>query len=260
MRVSNQGSQVWLIAFGVLLASQVAGQEFTISTVAGGVPPPVTAAATTASIGKPQGAAVDAAGNVYFSAGYCVLKLSTAGVLTVVAGNSRRGYSGDGGPATSAQLDYLRGLAVDGAGNLYIADKLNNRIRRVSPTGTITTVAGTGAQAFAGDGGPATSAALYHPEDVAVDGAGNLYIADQMNNRIRRVTAGIITTIAGTGDNGFAGDGGPATSAWLSWPSGVAADGAGHIYIADTGNNRIRRVSPSGASQLSQPILQGHEV
>ncbi len=240
-------------------AAQVAGQEFTISTVAGGVPPPATAAPTTASIGKPEGVAVDAAGNVYFSAGYCVLKLSTSGVLTVVAGNSRRGYSGDGGPATSAQLNYPRGLAIDGAGNLYITDKVNNRIRRVSPSGTITTVAGIGAPTFGGDGGPATSAALYQPEDVAVDGAGNLYIADQMNNRIRRVSAaGIITTVAGTGDHGFSGDGGPATAAWLSWPSGVAADGAGNIYIADTENNRVRRVSPSGgiftlATDLARP-------
>jgi hypothetical protein len=221
MSVSGQGSQVWLI--GILWAVQLTGQEFTISTMAGGVPPPTPAVAATASIGKPIGIATDPAGNVYFSAGYCVFKLNSAGILTLVAGNSHRGYSGDGGPATSAQLDYPRGLALDGAGNLYITDKMNNRIRRVSPSGTITTVAGTGGMWFAGDGGAATSATLYQPEDVAVDGAGNLYIADQMNNRIRRVsTAGIITTFAGTGDHGFSGDGGPATSAWLSWPSGIA--------------------------------------
>jgi sugar lactone lactonase YvrE len=205
--------------------------------------------ATSASLAGPEGVAVDAAGNLYIAdpSNYCVRKVSPSGIITAVAGNGVSGFSGDGGPATSAALAYPMGVAVDAAGDLYIADASNNRVRQVSPSGTISTVAGNGAYKFAGDGGPATSASLYFPSAVAVDTAGSLLIADHANNRIRKVSPpGTITTVAGNGAVGFSGDGGPATSASLSYPAGMAVDASGNLYIADAGNNRIRRVSPDG--------------
>jgi hypothetical protein len=163
-----------------------------------------------------------------------------------VAGNGSFGFAGDGGPATGASLSTPTGVATDAAGNLFIADNYNYRIRKVAVgTGVITTVAGNGSFGYAGDGGPATSASLASPSGVAVDAAGNLFIADLGNNRIRMVTAGtgIITTVAGNGNPGFAGDGAAATGASLNYPSGVAVDAAGNLYIADQGNNRIRMVT-----------------
>ncbi|MXZ34401.1 MAG: hypothetical protein F4Z21_03880, partial [Acidobacteria bacterium] len=156
------------------------------------------------------------------------------------------GAVGDNGPAIRARLYYPNDVAVDGLGNLYIADTDNHRIRRVDLSGTITTVAGTGESGFSGDDGPAEPARLYYPRGVAVDAVGNLFIADTSNFRIRRVDpSGIITTFAGTGKRGFSGDGGPAVSAQLGSPWGVAVDG-GNLYIADAVNFRIRRMDPSG--------------
>src|SRR6185369_9903081 len=152
-------------------------------------------------------------------------------------------FSGDGGPAINAGLTPF-GIAVDATGNIFIADFLNSRIRRVDRSGIITTVAGSGNIGFSGDGGPATRANLTGPTDVAVDAAGNIFIADAGNHRIRRVDirTGIITTVAGSGIAGFSGDGGRATSANLNIPFGVSIDGAGNLFIADTGNSRVRRV------------------
>ncbi|MGD1096719.1 MAG: hypothetical protein ABSB35_32580 [Bryobacteraceae bacterium] len=192
----------------------------------------------------PQGMAVDASGNLFFVSLNCVFKLDQNGIVTRVAGNSRTGYSGDGGPALSAMFNTPSGLAVDAGGNIYVADLINRRIRKVSPAGIVTTFAGTGVFGYSGDGGPAAAANLNGPSNVAVDYAGNLYIVD--GARIREIsTAGIITTVAGNGVNGFSGDGGPATLAELS-PYGVAADGKGNIYISDDGNLRVRMVSPAG--------------
>jgi sugar lactone lactonase YvrE len=177
--------------------------------------------------------------------------------MHTVTGQDLPGFSGDGGPATSAMIGPPRGLAVDSAGNLYIADWSNLRIRKVDTNGIITTVAGSGkstALAPLGDGGPATSAALGGPVGVAVDSAGNLYIADtglgpsfSGISWVRKVdTSGTITTVAGGGGFGFSGDGGPATSAFLSGPNGLAVDGAGNLYIADSGNFRVRMVDSNG--------------
>ena len=151
--------------------------------------------------------------------------------ITTFAGTGELGFSGDGGPATSAQLSFPYGVAVDNRGNVYIAGA--NSVRKVTPAGTITTIAGEYATpGFSGDVGPATSARLRGPLEIAVDGKGNVYIADTNNNRVRKVsTSGTITTIAGTGKAGFSGDGGPATSARLDFPyeGGVAVDGGGNV-------------------------------
>jgi hypothetical protein len=191
----------------------------------------------------PSHVAVDAAGNLYIADTFRVRKVDVNGIITTVAGDGQSGYSGDGGPATEASFMGVRGVALDVAGNLYIADQGNNRIRKVDTNGIITTIAGSGMQGYEGDGGPATEAKLYRPLSVAVDVSGNLYIADDGNNCIRKVEKnGIITTIAGNGTEGYGGDNGPATLAQLRYPSGVATDVFGNLYIADRGNNRVRGV------------------
>jgi len=157
------------------------------------------------------------------------------------------GYSGDGGSATDASLDYRCGVATDLTGNLYITDTYNQRIRKVAVDGMISLVAGNGNAGYSGDGTAATNASLYYPAGVAVDSAGTLYIADSANNRVRKVDAsGTIATVAGNGSPGYSGDGGPATEAMLMHPAGVAVDAAGNLYIADSSNDRVRRVAASG--------------
>jgi sugar lactone lactonase YvrE len=172
---------------------------------------------------------------------------ATPGTITTVAGTGQRGFSGDGGPATQARLHLPSGVVVDAAGNLFIADAENNRVRKVSPAGMIATVVGTGQLGFSGDGGLATEARLNFPiGGLALDKAGNLFIGDSGNNRVRKVSAdGMITTVAGRG-SGFSGDGGPATEARFDGPSGIAVDAAGNLFIADGSNHRIRKVSPDG--------------
>ena len=186
---------------------------------------------------------MDSAGNLYIADhdNNRIRKVSN-GVITTIAGGDGNGFSGDGGLATSAYLYGPGGVAVDFAGNLYIADTGNQRIRKVT-NGVITTVAGSGTAGFSGDNGPATTARLNGPRDVAVDFAGNLYIADTDNQRIRKVANGVITTVAGSGTAGFSGDNGAATGAQLNGPRGVAMDSAGNLYIADADNHRIREVS-----------------
>jgi trimeric autotransporter adhesin len=201
---------------------------------------------SSAQLSRTGGLAVDSAGNLYIAddLNYRIRKVTPAGVITTVAGNGTKGHSGDGGKAASAQLSRTGGLTVDSAGSLYIAG--DNRVRKVAPEGVITTVAGNGVQGFSGDGGKATAAQLT-PTELAVDAAGNLYIADFLNFRIRKVTPdGTITTVAGNGIAGFSGDGGKATSAQLSRPAGLAVDSADNLYIADEGNFRIRKVTPKG--------------
>ena len=179
---------------------------------------------------------------------YAQVVLPSPGSINTLAGNGTSGYTGDGGAATAAELHQPDGLAVDNAGNIYIADHGNNRIRKVTAaTGIISTVAGNGTAGYSGDGGAATSAELSGPGGLVVDAAGNIYIGDFGNNRIRKVNAstGIISTLAGNGTQGYSGDGGAATSAELNGPCGLALDSAANVYVADYGNNRVRKVTVS---------------
>jgi hypothetical protein len=230
--------------------------------------------ARSAQMAIPFGVAVDGAHNLYISnpSTYCVIrKVNATGTISTVAGDATQscGYSGDGGPANAAQLNSPSGVAADKAGNLYIADTDNNLIRKVSVNGIISSVAGNGVpdpgllgygnSGYSGDGGPATAATMNRPTGVAVDGAGNLYIADNSNNVIRKVThaTGKISTVAGNGVSGFSGDGGRATSASLSNPNSVAVSSSGNLYIADTGNSRVRKVS---AGRISTVAGNGNSV
>jgi len=204
--------------------------------------------ATSALLNYPSNLAVDAAGNVYFvdNGNNRIRKVATDGTITTVAGNGVGGFSGDGGPATSARLQNPYSIAVDAAGIIYIGDDGNNRIRKVDAQGTITTYAGTGVSGFSGDGGPATSANL-RVASLAIDAAGTVYFTDQGNGYVRKIAPnGIISTIAGTGTSGYSGDGGPGTSAQIRSPYGVGVDAAGNVYFAEISNHVIRRVTPQG--------------
>jgi len=205
-----------------------------------------------AKLNKPSGVFVDGGGTIYLadSGNHIIRKIPPGGNIINVAGKpKKKGYGGDGGPATKAKLKKPRDVVVDSSGNIYIADTDNCRIRKVdASTGIITTYGGNGICGYGGDGGLATNASFNKPKGLAIDSAGNLYVADTDNNRIRKIdaTTGIVTTIAGTGVKGYSGDGGPATAAMLNKPEGLAVSNGGIIYIADTGNNRVRKIDTSG--------------
>ncbi len=246
------------IALGVLIFAGLAvGQTWSISTFAGGGLP-VNVAATSSSLAGPQAAmAVDTVGNLYFADGNTVLRLDiSTGMLSLVAGNGTAGYSGDGGLATAAQLNDPRGVAVDAAGNVYVASFADHVIRKVSG-GVISTIAGNGSAGYSGDGGLATGAALNGPYGIAVDTSGNVFIADSGNSRVREISGGVISTVAGTGLPGFSGDGAAATSAQLLAPDSVAVDGAGNLFIGDYFGNRIRKVSGGSISTVAGTGLAG---
>jgi len=244
---------------GAQIITTIAGNG-TITQSSGNGGPAIKAA-----IGEPKGVAVDSAGNVYFADALFgnVRKVDTSETISAYAGGgfSLTGNIGDGGPATSASLSFVgtalhTGIALDPQGNMYIADTSHNRIRKVDTSGMITTFAGTGVFGFSGDGGPAASAQLSSPSGVALDSAGNLYIADQSNGRIRKVDAsGTITTVAGSGTGFVLGDGGPATGTKFQ-PITVAVDSAGNLYISDFANNALRKVSNGIITTLynTQPL------
>lgn len=241
-----------LIAFLLLMclpAKTAAQQPDIINTFAGGGPNNLLA--TSSNVDQPTSVAVDAAGATIYIAGWsqnCIFKVDlSTDMLTIYAGNGTPGYNGDNIPAASALLTNPTGIALDSAGDLYIADTGNERIRKIDTSGMITTVAGNGSYGFLGDDGPATSAEFARPYGMAVDSFGNLFVADIDNERIRMVSAstGYISTVAGNGSAGFAGDGGPAIIASLKNPTGVAVDSNGNLYIADGDNFRVRRVDQS---------------
>ncbi len=216
----------------VLSAGTPAPTAYTIATVAGSSFVGDGGPATSAALSDAEGVAVDSAGNVYIadSNDHRVRKVGTDGTISTIAGDGFPSFRGDGGPASAARLNTPYGIAVDTAGNLYIADLGNNRIRMVSPAGTITTVSGTDK--------------LHAPRNVAVDSAGNLYISEFGGAHVWMFAAGgTLQNVAGTGVAGFAGDGGPATAAQLSFPCGLAFDSSGNLYIADSSNNRVRKVA-----------------
>ena len=206
--------------------------------------------ATNASLSYPYSVAVDSAGQMFIADSYNnrIRKVGTNGIITTVAGNGTAAFTGDGGSATNASLDYPFGIAVDLFGESWIADTLNGRLRVVSSQGIIATAAGNGTATFAGDGGSATNASMDHPYGVAVDAYGDVFVVDDYNCRIRKVSpAGTITTVVGKGYSGTAsGDGGAATNATLCWPTGVAVDAFGELFIADCSNNRVREVNSAG--------------
>jgi len=214
--------------------------------------------ATAAAFNEPGAVALDNAGNMYVAdvVNNRIRKIVlSSNIITTIAGSNGKGYSGDGGLATIANLNRPLGVAVDSSGAVYIADSQNHRIRKVVGN-TISTVAGTGTASFSGDGGPATSATLNNPSGVAVDAAGNLYIADTDNGRIRVVIKGTIYTIAGNGRLGiFAGDGGLAKNASLSFPYGLTVDSSGNIFVADTQNHVIRELTGSLSSIAPPPVV-----
>ena len=247
----------WLgLSFPALAAAPVVYQ---LITVAGSDLVGDGGQAVAAQLAQPEGMALDANGNLYIAdaANHRVRMMTAGGVISTVAGNGHPGFSGDNGPASAAQLNQPYDVSLDTAGNLYIADYGNQRVRRVGTDGNITTVAGGGTTSgSSADGGAATSAQLLGPRNIAVDTTGNLYISEFNGHRVRMVsTDGTITTIAGTGIAGYGGDGGPASAAQLAFPAGLTFDPSGNLFIADTQNVRVRKIA-AGSGLITSVINQ----
>jgi sugar lactone lactonase YvrE len=236
-----------------------------ITTIAGSAPgfSGDNTLATSAQLSLPTALALDAANNLYLAdtGNHRLRKITTAtGIITTIAGIGIQGFSGDAGLATSAAIDSPTGLALDAANNLYLADTHNHRIRKITATtGIITTIAGVGTPGFSGDAAAATTATLALPHDLTIDAAGNLYLADTENHRIRRVdvTTGIITTVAGDGTQAFSGDGGPAVTASLDTPRNTAVSPSALLTLADTGNQRVRQLTAAPAPSTTIRTIAG---
>ncbi|MCY4593906.1 MAG: hypothetical protein OXC19_03810, partial [Bryobacterales bacterium] len=202
-----------------------------------------------AQLFNPSAIALDADGNILVasSSGHCVRKIDGAGIITTIAGTGEQGSSGDGGPAIEAKLDRPDAIAVDGEGNVYVAEYGSHRVRKIDTAGIITAFAGTGVKGHGGDGGPATDAKLDYVRGLAVDSAGNVYLTDMNQARVRRVDfGGTIDTVVGTGTSGWSGDDGPATKARIATPAGIAVDSEGSLFLTEFWAGRIRKVDPDG--------------
>ena len=227
-----------------------------ITTIVGTGLPPFTPSqsgnnvqATNAMLNTPIGLVLDSSGNLYIadSQDNQIRKVNTSGVISTIANTfGTLGYNFDGVPATSAQLFNPADVAVDVSGNVYIADYYNSRIRKINTSGTISTIAGTGTAGYSGDGASATAAKINLPSGVSVDSSGTIYLVDSGNNCVRRITNGIIRTIAGTGTAGFTGDGGAGTSATFNFPASLSRNASNELFIADGGNSRIRKLGTNG--------------
>jgi CRISPR/Cas system CMR-associated protein Cmr3 (group 5 of RAMP superfamily) len=257
----DASGNVYLSDLGNCRIRKVSAASGTISTVAGNGSCGFAGdggAATSAELGFPAGIALDRNGNLYIAdqTNERVRKVTASGVISTVAGNGTQGYAGDGGAATSAELYTPATVSVDGSGNLYISDRENNRIRKVSSTGTITTFAGNGTPGYTGDGGLATAAEISNPVGVWADSSGNVLIADSNNNVMRKVNSkGIISTVAGNGSYGYSGDGGFAILARMEQPYAVAEDSLGNLYITDTGNEVVRKVTYNTPVPAATPAI-----
>ena len=248
------------VVIGTVLLGGLAVEYNSLSSTRSGVPPTVLVAgtgerafsgdgrpATASSLVRPLALATGHAGEIYIAEGNRIREVMKDGRILTFAGTGAAGFSGDGGPAAQAQLNTPQGLAVDSAGNVYIADTLNNRVRRVDTDGTITTVAGTGAAGYLGDGKPGPEAQLNLPTGLAIGFSDTVFISDTGNNVIRQLGLdGAIHTVAGTGDAGYRGDAGSARDAVLHAPGGLAFDSEGNLYFADTLNQRVRRIDVNG--------------
>jgi uncharacterized protein (TIGR03437 family) len=232
-----------------LFAGTVWGQQYTISTFAGGTPAPVEAAAVSLALAPPGRVATDPSGNLYFTALNSVYKVDAMGNAIRVAGNGRAGFGGDKGPALSAELNGPQGIFITSAGDVYIADTGNNRIRLVSG-GTITTIAGTGVAGVSGDFSDPLMAQLHLPMAVALDGQGNVYICDTGNNEVRMISQGVLLPFAGDYIQGYSGDGGSPNGSALNSPTDIAFDAAGDMFIADSGNARVREITNGTISSI----------
>ncbi len=239
---------LFLLLLVIPIFSTTHAAQGDLSTVAGGLGFSERSFAVGAYLNNPNSVVTDSLGNSYISDTnhHRIRKVSPLGYITTYAGTGVAGFAGDDGLATLAQLNSPQGLAIDSVDNIYVADTNNNRIRKISPSGIITTIAGVGTAGFSGDGQPALSAQLNKPKGLALNSSGDLYIADRQNHRIRKIVDGVISTVAGSGISGYSGDNGPAPLAQLTEPSHVAVLDSGIIYIADTGNNRLRKVSIDG--------------
>ena len=263
VRVANNG-KIYITDAGNS-AIRVIDNTGTITSVAGNGTSGFTGdggAATAAELSYPYGAVISSSGTLYIldQSNERVRIVNTSGIITTVAGNGSYGYTGDGAAATAAELGKPYSVAFDSSNNTYIADLWNFRIRKISATGVISTIAGNGTGGYSGDGGPATDAQIYNPSYVRFDNAGNLYFNDPGNSVIRKIDAsGTVTTVAGNGTTGYSGDGGPATAAELSQPYGIVKDNSGNMYIADYGNNVIRKVNAAGnISTIAGNTLAGY--
>jgi sugar lactone lactonase YvrE len=244
-RGQKEARTLAVVAMGVLITSVLAAQN--VTTIAGGYVGD-GGAATQAALYYPHHIAKDRAGNLYITEfeGHRIRKVTPGGVISTYAGTGFSGYSGDGGPATKAQLFYPAGITFDANGNLIFADGGSSTVRKITRAGIISTIAGNGVFGYSGDGGPAIQANLGQPWSVIYDKNGNLLIGDIGDNVVRKVdSAGIITTYAGNGTVGYSGDGGPATQATMDGTSGLALDPANNLYIADRFNHVVRRVLAS---------------